>query len=407
MATIKYLIQGKKNPTPIYVRFRDGRSIDIKTKTELLISPSHWSNTKSKPKHLKDESLVEIDNKLSKLRDKINREYNSIQQGAVIDSHWLKKVVNPSKNSTIPLQLIRYVDYYVERKKSTTKQESLKKYRSNNEVLKRYENHSGKIIQLTFVDEALLDDLQSYCYDVEGYAQNTVARFIKFVKTICYHAERQGIKINPNIREVSVRFEKIKPVFLNESEIIKITSFPLQQDYLNNARDWFIISCETAQRVSDFMRFNEQMISGGDKVSFIEYKQEKTNKIHRIPITKTVQAILDKRGGSFPRAISDVNFNKYIKEVCQRAEINEIIAGRKRDTKTNRMVKGNYPKYELVTAHIGRRSFATNHYGKMPTPYIIGMTGHSSEKQLLSYIGKTDTQTSEEIAEYFKKVGKI
>ena len=111
MATIKYLIQGKKNPTPIYVRFRDGRSIDIKTKTELLISPSHWSNTKSKPKHLKDESLVEIDNKLSKLRDKINREYNSIQQGAVIDSHWLKKVVNPSKNSTIPLQLIRYVDY--------------------------------------------------------------------------------------------------------------------------------------------------------------------------------------------------------------------------------------------------------------------------------------------------------
>ena len=47
-----------------------------------------------------------------------------------------------------------------------------------------------------------------------------------------------------------------------------------------------------------------------------------------------------------------------------------------------------YPKYELITSHTMRRSFATNHYGKIPTPILMKLTGHSRESTLLEYVGK-------------------
>ena len=36
---------------------------------------------------------------------------------------------------------------------------------------------------------------------------------------------------------------------------------------------------------------------------------------------------------------------------------------------------GYIQKYELITSHVGRRSFATNYYGKVPTAYIKTIMG--------------------------------
>ena len=60
-----------------------------------------------------------------------------------------------------------------------------------------------------------------------------------------------------------------------------------------------------------------------------------------------------------------------------------------------------YSKNELVTSHIGRRSFATNNYGKIPTPLLMSATGHTTEKMFLEYIGKTETDRAMQLAEYF------
>ena len=67
-----------------------------------------------------------------------------------------------------------------------------------------------------------------------------------------------------------------------------------------------------------------------------------------------------------------------------------------------RKVKGNYPKDELVTSHICRRSFATNHYGKLSTPVIMSITGHKTETEFLKYIGKTPKDNAEVLNKYWK-----
>ncbi len=47
MAIIFYL-QSKKNPAPIYVRIRQGRTVDAKAKTNFSIDPSLWHGGKIK-----------------------------------------------------------------------------------------------------------------------------------------------------------------------------------------------------------------------------------------------------------------------------------------------------------------------------------------------------------------------
>jgi len=115
-----------------------------------------------------------------------------------------------------------------------------------------------------------------------------------------------------------------------------------------------------------------------------------------------VKEILEKRNG-FPRQISDQKFNLYIKDVCEAAKLTEKVEGSKIDKDTNRKKEGIYPKYELVTSHICRRSFATNLYGELPNMVIMGITGHTTETQFLRYIKTTSKENANKLKEYWTK----
>ena len=182
-----------------------------------------------------------------------------------------------------------------------------------------------------------------------------------------------------------------------------VIKYELKHDYLENARDWLIISCYTGQRISDFLRFTKEMIRIEDGKSLLEFTQKKTGKVMTVPLHKKVLEILKKRNGEFPRSISDQRYNDYIKVVCKEAKLNEKIQGGLQMKTDNgvRKVSGKYHKWELVTSHIGRRSFATNFYGKIPTTYLIYITGHSSEAMFLNYIGKSNKDLAMEISNYF------
>jgi integrase len=97
--------------------------------------------------------------------------------------------------------------------------------------------------------------------------------------------------------------------------------------------------------------------------------------------------------------------NDYIKIVCEKVGINEDVEGSKTTEikkKVWRKIKGIYKKHELVSTHICRRSFATNHYGKLPTPVIMAVTGHTTEKMFLNYIGKTAKDNAETLSKFWQ-----
>ena len=99
--------------------------------------------------------------------------------------------------------------------------------------------------------------------------------------------------------------------------------------------------------------------------------------------------------------ISDQKFNKYIKEICQKVKFTQLVEGSKINKKTKRKEEGMYPKWELVSSHICRRSFATNLYGKVDNLTIMAITGHQTETLFLKYIKTTDTEKAEKLKEFW------
>jgi integrase len=226
----------------------------------------------------------------------------------------------------------------------------------------------------------------------ENLSQNSISKDIKQIKTVCTDARDKGYSINDQVlsRKFNAPLEPTLFVTISEDEIKAIKNFS-GPNYLKNARDWLVIGCWTGCRVNDLMALNKKNIILNNKGQrFIRYTQSKTGKQVDLPIHPDVREIIE-RLGDFPRAISDVKFNKWIKDVCREAGLTQDIFGTKQDPNSHKKITGTFKKYELIRSHTCRRSFATNHYNKLPNKLIMAVTGHSTEKMLLNYIGETDT----------------
>lgn len=418
MATIKFFIQSENNPAGIYLRLREGvakskrfpngTGIDAKAKTKFVINPNDWS-PKGQPKNLKDENFKKLHKNLVDLGTDLLAHYNNSVGKLTIDSQWLKDFINPPEQvGTIPNKLLAYFEYYALHKKNSIQPSTIKKNRAFQHLVERFQEATKTEYFIKDVNANFKLSFEEYCNN-KKYDSNTVAYALKFIKTICRHARKNGVETHFQLDDIFVKIKKSEIVVLTIEELEKIQSKKLEHEYLINARDWLIISCETGQRVYDLLRFNKEMIRYQKNKKnvlkpFIDFTQDKTGKKMSIPLTTKVMEILKKRKGEFPRQISDQRYNEYIKEVCKKAEIDQIIKGSKAITEKGitRKVSGLFPKYELITSHIGRRSLATNNYGQVPTSILTYMTGHSTETIFLKYIGKTATEKAMQAAEYFK-----
>ena len=287
------------------------------------------------------------------------------------------------------------------------KKTSLKKFNVIKHKLQKLEKFRKKQILILDINNDFKNEFVSYCKN-ELYSQNTIQRELAIIKTFCIHARFLGLETHYQLDSLRLDKAKVEKIYLTFEELSRIEEINSDEltVSLDNAKDWLIISCYSGQRISDFMRFTENQIRIEEGKHFLEFTQMKTSKLTTIPIHAKILEILKKRNGKFPYRISDQKYNDYIKEVCKLAGIDEIVKGSKmlETEKGNRKQGGLYKKYELVTSHIGRRSFATNFYGKVPTTHLINITNHSSEAMFLNYIGKSNKDLAKETFKYFDKI---
>lgn len=430
MATINYYYRSVKENAALTVRltykndsekyiFIDASSkIEIYSKEELIQNSKlsgeyYWKQQHNSPR-LKD---IEVKNKrteltsiLSKLENHILVQLEKINTSQS-NKKWLESVINdfhnPNKENESPNTLIEFIDYYLDMN-STIKYGTSKKFTTlKNKIIERKSQFSkGGVILLSEINDNFK---KKYMEIFSDYNINTVNRDLTNIKTILRYAESKGKEITKDALNWKMKVKKTPFIYLNDSEIETINKLKNLPEHLENARDWLIISCLCGQRVSDFMRFNKSMIrnqknNAGNIVPLIEFTQVKTQSNVAVPLHKTILEILEKRNGNFPRAISSQKYNDYIKDVCKLAEFTEKVFGDKItifEDKSKRNVSGNFEKWELVTSHIGRRSFATNNYGRIPTSLLMSATAHTTEKMFLSYIQKTQTDQAINLADYF------
>lgn len=412
MATVNFLYRSTKENAHLTLRllFRhDNKDFVFGASTKLEVSKYYWTKEHSQ-KRPKDIDIanrqLEVNKELNNIENHILSAFRDVEV-EVISKEWLQQQVElyynpPQKQKGIPTNLIDYIDFYLDYRKYEIKSTSIVKYNVIKHKLERMQDDRKKPILIVDVNESFKKEFVAYQKD-NGYAQNTIQRELAFIKTFCKHARHLGLETSHQLDVLRVDKAKAEKIYLTFKELEVIENLELKNDRLDNARDWLIISCYTGQRVSDFLRFTKDMIRIENGKSLIEFTQEKTNKLMTVPLHSKVLQILHKRNGDFPSAISDQRYNEYIKEVCKLADLTEIVQGGKALETDNgiRKITDDYPKWELVTSHIGRRSFATNFYGTIPTSYLIYITGHSSEAMFLNYIGKSNKDLAMEVGNYF------
>jgi integrase len=416
MASVNFMYRSTKDKSNLILRllFRNnGIDFVFGAKTKLEVSKTYWSKQhKKKSKDIEiTNQQTEIKNELNKIENHVLNAFNYVNPVS-INKDWLTSQIDyyytPQKeNRIIPNDLINYIDFYIEYRKNETTKSTLKKINVIKQLLIRFEAYRKSIILIKDINDNFKNEFVNYC-KAELYAQNTIQRAFVFIKTFCKHARFLGIETHNQLDGLRVERQKVDKIYLSFEDLTKIENISKEKltDSLENAKDWLIISTFTGQRISDFMRFTKEQIRIEDSKHLIEFTQKKTDKNMTVPLHPKVLEILKKRNGNFPYKISDQKYNDFIKTVCELAEIKEPTKGSKmietkKGSKIFRKQTGTYKKYELVTSHIGRRSFATNFYTTIPTSLLINITGHSTESMFLNYIGKSNKDLALEITKYF------
>ena len=387
MAKLSFYLQSKNPQAPIYARLRDG-VIDAKAKTNLFINPEDWSEKKKMPKSLKDADAKFIQQKMLDMRHIVTKAFNSRASTTIINSDWLYSVLFPKEETVKDSTVETYFDIYYESKLSMGCSEALlKKIISVKNLFIRYQKDRNSIFLIRDITVAVMDDFAKYMIS-KKYRQSYVFRVVKQIKSILFDAKATGYETSNNFEQIRQKDKKSYKTYLSIQEIHQIIETEMPHDYLDNAKDWLIISCYLGQRVSDLMRCEKSMIRITDEGRVIDLTQKKTKTEMMVAIFPEVDKILDKRDGDFPRPISDQKYNEYIKEVCRLAGLNSLEKGKLYDATQKREMDGKYEKWRLISSHVGRRSFATNYYGIYPTTLLMAQTGHTTERAFREYIGK-------------------
>lgn len=426
MANIKMIVKGSKNPSSLYIRLYSGRNLDVNAKTGLLVNPAHWDNAQGNYRNInavKNRAILRA--RINKFKAQIVEDYSeSYMLGDVIDKSWLEDSCaqffnrpNQEKNMAIKNHFIYYSDFcdwWLKEKAATWKSDSDKylgrrvkwQYLAFVKVWREFE--SSKKYKVWDINTSTLDEFVSYLLEVLEYAPSTTRRMLGRVRFFINRAKDEGIKTDSscsnNIYVKKIEHDIEEP-YLNEQEIQSIYDL----DYSNNhrydcVRDNAIIGCWTGLRISDF---NHNLDVSNIKNDLIKIRTKKTKTWVTIPLHPQVKEVLDKRFGSLPARTADRYFNEIIKKICLEAGITKKMNGGvlsvDPETKRRRKKYGVFPKNELISSHVCRRSFATNLYGEVSNSVIMSVAGWKSEDMFLHYIKKTKEEDALELKRHWNQ----
>lgn len=416
MAAIIYRIRGTGETAGIKIRFKSGK-FDYEFSTGIKVNRSHWSNKQQRVKNLIEASYREkVNKKLNGLRTYVmNSYYDAGVSNIAITKLWLTKTVSDfldkplTKGDESKYFFTPFIEKFIKdartpynrNSKIRISERTISTYTTTLSRVKDFEYKFGLKLKISDINLSFHNKFHQFLSEELLLNPNTIGGYFSRIILFCNTAEIQGLEVSKELKSKNFYTPKneTNDIYLNKEEIELIINHKFESERLDNARDWLVIACNTGLRVSDLLSLTNSNIKGNN----IEVTTFKTKANIKIPIHIQVKNILNKNGNNFPRKISDQKLNSYIKEVCCAVGLTEITPGAKKVAiKVNgktiyRKQYGEYPKWQLVSSHTGRRSFATNSYGTVSNLAIMRVTGHKSEQIFESYIKKSSTEFADEL----------
>lgn len=387
-----------KAPQPIHFIFRFDND-RIKISTGMKIEPKFWDGSKCRVRNkVEAKDRENINDFLSKLENEAQRIFVRLQASRKLNKDSFKKEIEeylsppPPLSTPVELTLLGFIKDFIDKSPQrinsasgkTIEPRTIQKYKTVYSVLVEFGNTYRRKLDFETIDLDFYADFTEYLTHKKGFSVNNVGKYIQTLKTFLNEATAKGI--NSKVDYKSSRFKVVKEkadnVYLTESELYVLYNFDIKVPRLERVRDLFLVGCWTGLRFSDLIKLTPEGV-GSD--GFIRLEQAKTGGKVVIPCHPIVKAIIIKYNGVLPTKISNQKLNEYLKELCKLVGFTEPIT--KGITRAGVRVLKSLEKWEMVSTHTARRSFATNAYKMgIPTVTIMRITGHRTELAFLKYI---------------------
>lgn len=255
------------------------------------------------------------------------------------------------------------------------------------------------------LDEGGLADYISFLRDDCKMRNSSIGKQLGFLKWFLrwatkkqYNNQNAYISFSPKLKNTDK-----KVIFLDWDELMSVFNFriPDSKQYLQRVRDIFCFCCFTSLRYSDAANLRKSDIYS----DHIEVTTVKTADTLRIDLNKYSIEVLNRYkdcefpGGKALPVISNQRMNDYLRELGKLCGLDKEVTltyyrGNKRYDEV-------YKKYELLTTHVGRRTFICNALSMgIPPQVVMKWTGHSDYKSMKPYIDVADKIKAEEMNKF-------
>ncbi|MDB4060134.1 site-specific integrase [Flavobacteriaceae bacterium] len=258
---------------------------------------------------------------------------------------------------------------------------TVRTYKSLLRIVKVYEFERSERLYLNSIDKYTAESFTRFLKIEKQYSDNYCGQLLKLLKIILRDAEKSGLEVHPYSNYIESFKQKSSDRILHVLNPVEIKTLKELQhipEAYEDSYKWLLIGLCIGQRVSDLLKLTLNDLRKAPTGLYIDIAQQKTKKAVTVGVADPL--VIKLLENKFPKRVSQVVFNKQIKSLCKMAGIKELVSGFKNNPKTRRKEVVSAPKYEFVTSHIMRRSFASNYYGKIETPLLMNITGHSKRE---------------------------
>lgn len=241
-----------------------------------------------------------------------------------------------------------------------------------------------------------------------GYSKNTVVATFSVLKVWLNEATEAGLITTTEYHKYPSKGEDVDNIALSIEEIEDIYRLDIpklisegvidSKSSIEATRDLFIIGCWTGLRRADLNRINDAVFNFERNTLTIQ--TQKTNEKVIVPLHPFVRELYEKYKGRLPKLIDKSKANVQLQELGRLAGVDELTE--RSSVRGGKTVTVKLMKYQRISFHTARRSFATNLYRQgAPTVSIMKMTGHKTENSFLKYLKISKEEHSEMMQKFF------
>ncbi len=302
----------------------------------------------------------------------------------------LASLMNRPVRETGQLTFLQFFEQYVEKKTSIPNyvKNSAKAYITTLKHVKGYVKEDGVKFDFADINREVLNGFVDYLKS-KNFQPNHIQKIASTLKTVLRIADEDEVSPSFRLKSSWLSAQRVETdaTYLKPQELEVLENLDLSTNRrLERVRDLFLIGCYTGLRFSDYSMLNPDCFPKADDGSIkLSLRAKKTGSPINYPLYPNAEKILRKYGFNSPVQISNAKMNKYLKELGELAGINESF-------RYSQMVKGvlttfSCPKWQKISTHTARRTFATNAMAKdMPAELIMHMTGHKNLVDFFKYI---------------------